>query len=142
MRSTPAIGALLFVALGTTYGAAANAQGNVKDECVAAAEDGQQLQTKRKFVSARDKFLACSRSVCPPVVVRDCTRWLASVDESLSSVVFAARHADQDLTDVTVRVDGQPLTTTLEGTAVPLDPGTHALTFEWSGRTVDPSRSR
>jgi hypothetical protein len=129
--------ALLLVALGTTYAGRAAAQATVKDECVAAAEEGQQLQTARKFVTARDKFLVCSRSACPPVIVRDCSRWLASIDGSLSSVVFAARRADQDLTDVLVRVDGQPLTSSLDGKAILIDPGTHSITFEWSGRQVE-----
>jgi hypothetical protein len=60
--------------------------------------------------------------------------WLDAVEKSLPTLVFSAKDAaGHDLLDVRVTVDGQPLLSTLDGAAVPVDPGPHTFRFEQPG---------
>jgi hypothetical protein len=107
--------------------------------CVQAASTGQTLRDAHKLVAARDQFRACAAQQCPAIVQTQCASWLADVERSLPTVVVAAKDAaGSDLFDVKVSVDGAPLTTRLDGSAVPLDPGPHLFHFELAdGTTVD-----
>src|SRR5580704_17589938 len=81
-----------------------------KEACFRAVDEGQKLRATRKFVSARDQFIQCARSVCPALVRKDCAQWLSEVEVSLPSVVFGARDVQgRDVFDVRVTVDGNLL---------------------------------
>ena len=102
--------------------------------CVKASEVGQSLRDEGKYLRAREKFLVCSRDVCPAVVRRDCVGWLTEVDTSLPSVVISATDSGHDVSDVKVTIDGTPVVGKLEGKPIPLDPGAHALHYEHAGQ--------
>lgn len=109
---------------------AARAEPRAPSSCFAAAVDGQKLRNAGKLLAARDALIACSSAACPAEVTRDCTRWLAEVNASTPSIVFAAKDAaGADLADVRVEVDGADAGTTADGRAVPLDPGPHEAVF-------------
>jgi hypothetical protein len=55
------------------------------------------------------------------------------VESALPTVVFAARRDGKDLTDVGISCDGEPLLSSLDGKAVPLDPGSHDFSFNVPG---------
>jgi hypothetical protein len=99
--------------------------------CASASEDAQNLRRAQKLRDARDKLLVCSRAVCPAPIKRDCDQMLSQIDVALPTVVLGARD-DQghDLVRVRVTLDGAPLAGALEGHAVAVDPGAHALRFE------------
>jgi len=73
------------------------------------------------------------------MVVQDCGGWLADVEKNLPTVVVTAKDASgNDLVDVRVTLDGQPLLAKLTGEALPVNPGPHAFHFEAAGGlTVD-----
>ncbi len=101
------------------------------DACVSAATSGQVLQRQGKLRDARRDFLTCAVVRCPPVVKTVCDRLLSAVEASLPTVILGAHDAfGQDLLDVRVLLDGAPLVDTLDGKAVPIDPGPHELRFE------------
>ena len=105
-----------------------------KVACVAASDEGQKLRDQGKLKSARDQFLVCARDLCPAAVRKDCAGWLASVEAGMPTIVLAAVDADQhDLIAVRVTMDGQPVVSTLDGKAIPVDPGPHKLRFEAEG---------
>lgn len=91
-----------------------------------------QLQRKNGALKrARESLLVCVSDKCPSVMQPDCTRWLTEVEAALPSIAFAAKGVDgSDLTSVRVVVDGQFLTSTLDGKAIPIDPGSHVVRFE------------
>jgi hypothetical protein len=102
-----------------------------KSTCLGAASKGQRLRDAHKLVEAREQFRVCAAAQCPSVVQVDCAGWLESVEKLIPSVVLSAKNgAAEDLVDVKVSVDGQPLTTKLDGRTVFLDAGPHTFHFE------------
>jgi hypothetical protein len=54
---------------------------------------------------------------------------------AIPTIVFSVKDASgNDATEVTVSMDEQPLLTSLDGTAVPIDPGLHTFRFEMAGQ--------
>jgi hypothetical protein len=134
MRANSA-GSLSFVALGLlVLGAPREARGDTVDACVSAASSGQKLQRAGQLRAARATFLTCDKSECPAEVRAVCDRLVNSVEASMPTVIFGARDAEgSDLIAVRVRIDGTAVAESLDGKAVPMDPGPHALRFEREG---------
>ena len=99
------------------------------------AEAYRSAQTQRKngaLERARASLLVCLSDRCPAVLQPDCTRWLTEVEAALPSVSFAARNREgEDVTSVRVSIDGKLLTSSLDGKAISLDPGSHTFRFEY-----------
>jgi hypothetical protein len=115
----------------------ASAHAGPKTECADAAERGQALRNEANLRGALSEFLVCARPTCPPVVSRDCTKWLGEVQDRLPTIVVHARDSrGRDVVGVRVLVDGAPLVGRLEGVAVPVDPGTHRFRFEATSGAV------
>jgi hypothetical protein len=112
------------------------ARADVKADCLAAYEKAQVERKAARLTSAREQLLVCAQDACPAVVKKDCAPWLAEAEQAVPTVVLAAKDGKgKDLVDVKVFVDGFLLTTSLDGSARPLDPGNHVLRFE-SGSEV------
>jgi hypothetical protein len=102
-----------------------------KVACARAGEKAQRLRSDGKMIAARAELLACARDTCPAVIRSDCAQWLAEVEASTPTIVVRARDgAGRDLRDVRVTIDGALVASTLDGRAVPLDPGAHAVRYE------------
>lgn len=105
-----------------------------KEQCIAAHADGQAMRKDGKLKSARDRFLVCTNDACPAPLRAECGPWLTEVESALPSVVFEVKGADgKDATAVRVFDGGQLLRDSLDGSAVPLDPGEHSFRFELEG---------
>ena len=105
-----------------------------KTECIAASEKAQQLRDEHKLTTAREQLLVCGREVCPGPVKKDCAEQLADLDKKMPSVVIRAKDkAGNDAVAVKVSSDGVPLGETLDGRAIPIDPGVHTFRFEMVG---------
>ncbi len=101
-----------------------------KVTCTHAYEEGQKLRRRGSLKKASAELLVCARE-CPGELRSDCAGWLTEVQRSLSSVVLVARTPEgDDLGDIRVSVDGQPLVEALDGRAVDVDPGPHTFRFE------------
>jgi hypothetical protein len=104
--------------------------------CVSAATSGQKLQRSGQLLAARAAFLACDKGECPGEVRAVCDRLLGTVESSLPTVIFGAKDSKGgDLIAVHVRVDGVLVAESMDGRAVPMDPGPHQLLFESEGST-------
>lgn len=125
---------LLAVALASAPVAAEDAAaGDAKSQCARSYEHAQELRQDGKLVAARAEIVICARE-CPGEILAECSRWLSDVDRSLPSVVVAATDANgNDVRDVRVSVDGQPLLAILDGHAVQVDPGPRRFRFERTG---------
>ncbi len=111
-----------------------------KAECVSQLDRAQSLHTARKFREARASYLACSAAACPDVLREDCSKSLVELDGTMPTVVFSARADGRDVTDARVLLDGEAISSALDGHAVTLDPGTHVVRFEREGGGVSEMR--
>jgi hypothetical protein len=118
----------VIVALVALASTSAHAAPPVK-QCIATAESGQQLRRAGKLLAAYQEFASCTAMSCPPVVRRDCGRWLEEVDAATPTV--GARLEDSSGNEVlsgVVLVDGQPLRS--NGQSMPIDPGVHRFVWQ------------
>lgn len=105
-----------------------------KQRCLAAYGQAQELRIKGSLMAAREHLLTCSQDVCPKPIVHDCVEWLADVETSLSSIVFAVSDAaGHDIAATRVRANGRELSDHADGRALTLDPGTYNFRFEAAG---------
>jgi hypothetical protein len=101
-----------------------------KKECLNQHENSQVLKQSSRLKAARDALLACSRDVCPSFIRADCVEWLGQLDRSIPSVVATAKINKRDETTVRLTIDGQLVSTRLDGKPIELDPGVHTFKFE------------
>jgi hypothetical protein len=105
-----------------------------KKQCLASSEAGQNQRDDGHYLAARQSFLACSRDICPKVIARSCTQWLGDLQGVAPTVVLGAKDEHgNDLSDVKVTFDGQPLATMLDGRPIETDSGEHLFHFERDG---------
>ena len=130
----------LVVALGMLTGAA---RADVKDECAHAAEKAQALRASGKLIAARPLLVSCAREECvhPLCETTAFCGWWSSTRAPFPSVVVRARdEAGRDLVAVHVEIDSRVVAEALDGNPIPLDPGTHTVRCEATGRA--PSEQR
>jgi hypothetical protein len=102
-----------------------------KLECIAANDDAQDLRRAGRLHDAREKLALCVSASCPGPVRDDCAQRLAEVNAATPSIVFEVKDArGNDLSDVRVKLDGQPFVDRIDGTARPMDPGSHRFVFD------------
>ena len=106
-----------------------------KDQCIDANETAQALRKSEKLHDAEQRLIVCVSASCPGPVRDDCAQRLTELRSLIPTIVFSVKDdADQDLSDVHVTMDDQPLTSKLDGTAIAIDPGPHHFVFEAAGR--------
>jgi hypothetical protein len=128
----PILAALLAVPL-----AARPALASDKADCAAAQKSAQADKAGGRLKQALTELATCSRAVCGKPMQKQCTDLSAAVVAAQPTVVFSAKDATgKAVTNVTVSVDGAIVTSNLDGTAVPVDPGSHAMKFEMDGATT------
>ena len=127
-------GAFLVGGLLLTPAAASGADPTTAD-CLSGADRALDLRGAHKLRAAREKLLICAAASCPGDVRNECMRRLDQVNAAIPTIVFETKDgAGNDVRGVKVIVDGQTLTERLEGTALSIDPGDHAFTFEAPGQ--------
>jgi hypothetical protein len=103
--------------------------------CIAASEKEVGLRKTGKLQDALKELAVCAAATCSTEVNAECTRRIGEVKAALPTVVVRATDAaGNDLTDVKVTLDGVPFASTLDGRAIPVDPGKHLLRFESAGK--------
>ena len=108
--------------------------------CLKANDEAQQLRKRHQLSQSIERLKVCSQPNCPNAVQRDCMQWLHEVEAALPTLSFSAKNAaGEDLTSVSVWMDGTQLLESLTGTSVPVDPGQHTFRFDHDG---EPSVSR
>ncbi len=106
--------------------------------CAQAANKGQELRDAGKLLEAREQFVACARDACPSIVSKQCTTWLQNVDRDTPTVTFRAKDGTgKEVVDVHVSIDDVSRADSLDGRAMPLDPGPHRLLFERAGQVME-----
>ena len=111
----------------------AAAHADDREQCITSAEQAQTLRDEGKYRRAREQMLVCARDVCPAAIKSDCGKWLDTLDREAPTVVFGARDAGKDVTDVKVSMDGVVVAERLDGKPQLVDTGEHTFTFERGG---------
>lgn len=135
MTGTTRVGVALALGMSLWSASGVALAADDKAACTAAADKAQELRDAKKLRSAREQALQCARAECPAVIRADCATWLTEIEREMPSVVFRAHDNGQDLLNVRVFVDGQKAVDSLDGKAVPIDPGPHTFRFEADGKT-------
>jgi hypothetical protein len=98
---------------------------------MAAFEQGQRLRRQGSLLESRAQLLLCARDPCPPLLRPDCLRWLHELDPLIPSVVVSVRRDDgTDITNARLFIDGRLQTERLDGSAIEVNPGEHAVRVE------------
>jgi hypothetical protein len=106
-----------------------------KGQCVDANTKGQDLRRDGKLTAARELLRQCASASCPVMVRDDCTKRLDELESAQPTIAFEVKDASgSDLSDVQVSVDGKLLADRLDGTALPVDQGSHVFTFTVAGQ--------
>jgi hypothetical protein len=121
----------VLLALAVWLAPAAASADVTKAQCVDANTGAQTHRREGKLSQARDELRLCGDPHCPRIVRDDCTKRLDELEQAQPTLVFDVKDASGgDIGDAKVSVDGKRLTEKLDGTAVAVDPGEHAFTFE------------
>lgn len=106
-----------------------------KTSCIQSFEQAQRDRAAARLLEAKDRLLECARPVCGTSLMSECTQMYSDVDLALPSVVLFARDeaTNTDLTDVEVTLNGRVITTRLNGTPIPIDPGEQEFVFSATG---------
>ncbi|HWO14110.1 MAG TPA: hypothetical protein VNN80_31615 [Polyangiaceae bacterium] len=110
------------------------ARAQAPDATCEAVERTEAMRNEGHFRKARALLLECVNAQCDGDVRRGCATTLQKLDaETPSIVVRATEPAGNDLTEVSVSLGEDQLVTTLDGMAIPVDPGEHTFTFRRAG---------
>src|SRR6187431_256159 len=101
--------------------------------CVQAYEQAQEQRHSGSLLAARARLQSCAREECPEFIRNDCAAWYDALQAEMPSVVFAARSAGRDLSDVRVSLGKRVLTSRIDGEAIELDPGEYDFDFAAPG---------
>ncbi|HEY8086577.1 MAG TPA: hypothetical protein VIF09_01990 [Polyangiaceae bacterium] len=134
-RAPPVLVALVVAVVGAgVAGSPPAAAADTKQECLASSDQGQSLRDDGKYQRAREAFASCAKDACPSIVRRDCMKWLADLEQQWPSVVVGAKdERGADLVDATLKIDGVPVGSRLDGKPLPVDPGVHTFHVEAAG---------
>jgi hypothetical protein len=121
---------LVLAVLGSTTAGAAE----TKEGCVKANGDAQALRIGGKLRAARSLLVECGDPGCPALVRDDCAERLDELERAQPTMVLDVKDASgADVSGVTLTIDGEPLPETLQGRALPVDPGEHELVLTAEG---------
>ncbi len=99
-----------------------------------AVEKTEAMRAAGHYREARARLLECVNAQCGGDVRRRCAATLQKLDAVTPSIVVRAYDSKgNDLTDVSVTLGDQPLASSLDGMAVPVDPGEHRFVFRRAG---------
>lgn len=104
-----------------------------EDACLADHRRTQELQLENKLLAADAAAVACAQPKCPTEVRTMCADFITRIRASQPTVVFEIRGTSGKVyASGSVSVDGTP-PRTLDGSAIAVDPGKHAVDFETPG---------
>jgi hypothetical protein len=105
------------------------------DQCIGANAKAQWLRQAGKFGEAREQLKSCAEPSCPGMVRDDCMQRLDELERAQPTIVFDVKDsAGNDVSAVTVTVDGRRLADRLDGRAIAVDSGEHKFMFTIAGQ--------
>ena len=109
-------------------------EADAKQRCAVAYESAQEARAAGELKRAQENLVVCAQSNCAAFIQADCSDWLTAVQRDLPSVVFSAKKPNgEESFETSVMLDGDLIATSLDGRAVPIDPGVHEFEFALDG---------
>jgi hypothetical protein len=106
-------------------------RGKDRRACIGAYEQGQELQQAAKLLRAREVMADCAKSKCGAFLHRECAARYNQLETEIPTVILLAKgEHGEALVDVDVTMDGELFSATLDGRALPVDPGLHQFSFK------------
>jgi hypothetical protein len=103
--------------------------------CIAASEQSLTLRQQGKLHDALKQLALCADASCPDEVKQECSHRIDAIGAAMPSLVFVAKDGSgNDLSDVTLTMDGALLATKLDGEPLSIDPGEHTFRLETGGQ--------
>lgn len=100
-----------------------------------AVQQTESMRAAGQYRAARALLLECVNAQCGGDVRRRCAALLQKVDAVTPSIVVRAQLANgDDVTDVSLSVGDEPLASSLDGMAIPVDPGELKLVLQRPGQ--------
>jgi hypothetical protein len=126
-------------ALSTMSSSPARAAGPSRDECIAAADEGQKLRDDGKLGAAHKMNFSRAAKACPAVVAKACAGWREDADRDMPTATFRVLDEQgKELLDVKVAIDAAVDAQPVSAKALPLDPGEHVVHVKRNdGKTLD-----
>jgi hypothetical protein len=126
------IGVATITGLGARNAAAAKRhERKASRACTAAYNAAQELERDNHLREAEKSWLACAKATCGAFLKHECTVRHARVGGDIPSVIpVITDAAGAPVADAQVAMDGQLLTSRIDGRAVPVDPGVHEFVFK------------
>lgn len=104
--------------------------------CKAAYKAAKEQEQSARLREAEDSYLSCSKT-CGAVLQPKCAANAAQLDGEIPSVLFVVTdNGGALINDVTVRMDGVPVSSGLDGRPLPIDPGNHEFTLSTANGVV------
>jgi hypothetical protein len=101
-----------------------------KAACKVAYKAAQEREQSSHLREAKELYLACSKVICGAFMRPECTTKYTQLQSDVPSVIpVVTDEAGAVKPDVQVKMDGELLTSRLDGRALPVDPGMHEFTF-------------
>ena len=102
--------------------------------CVTNYKSGLEQEKTGHLLEARELFIRCSKSACGSPLRDECTMRFTQLGTDIPSVVpVVTTAAGKPVLDVEVQVDGQRLTSSLDGHSFIMNPGPHDFSFSKDG---------
>jgi hypothetical protein len=109
--------------------------------CVDKYKTGLDNEQAGHLKQARELFIGCAKASCGSPLRDECTTRFTQLSTDIPSVVpVVTDEAGNPQTDVEVRVDGERLTSSLDGHSFLLDPGVREFSFSREGRVFATQR--
>lgn len=129
-RTTSVASVLVVAAAAVLAGARGEREARADDKrvCLTSYVEAQRDRNAAHLRQAAIDLTRCGASVCPGPVRNDCVRWYAEVQAATPSLVVSFTDAQgKERGDVSVSIDGERRAPSLDGRALPVDPGTHRI---------------
>jgi hypothetical protein len=109
--------------------------------CVDKYKSGLDNEQAGHLKQARELFIGCAKASCGSPLRDECTTRFTQLSTDIPSIVpVVTDDAGNPQTDVEVRVDGERLTSSLDGHSFLLDPGVREFSFSREGRVFATQR--
>lgn len=97
-------------------------------KCTEAAEGAQRKRAAGQLRAASQLIPACLAPECPALVRKHCGKWREELAEVTPTLVFRVVDANgHDVSHGKILLDDEAVSETLDGRAVPVDPGAHKV---------------
>jgi hypothetical protein len=99
--------------------------------CKIAYKSAKEREKSSRLREASEFYLACAKATCSAFLKQVCTTRYAQLQIDIPSIVpVVTDERGVTVYDVQVTMDGELLTSRLDGRALPVEPGTHDFSFD------------